>query len=153
MAGPSLLVGALSQGVALLGLFVVLPFVVAGAVIVFVSWRSSRGPAPLRTSEILASGDRAEADVLSVRNLGTVLDVRPMVRLDLRIRMGGSAAPFDRSVTQSVPRAMVRDLEPGAVVEVRVTPDRADAAVVVGALPRRPEAADVRPRRPEAPPT
>jgi len=117
--------------VALILLFVVLPFVVAALVIAFVSWRSSGGPAPVRTSDVLAHGDPAEADVLSVKALGGFLDVRPMVKMGLRIRVP-DASPFELEVTQSIPRGMLSELREGTVVEVRVTPDRATAAVVLG---------------------
>lgn len=158
---------AVSQGLVLVVLFVVLPFVVAGGVIAFVSWRSGQQPAPLRTSEILRTGEPGRGEVLAVRNLGTILEVRPMVRIDLRVTPvhrptnasspdasspdagptdGGSspamshpAAPstpydgrsFEISVTQALPRAVVRGIAPGDVVEVRITADRSAAAVVL----------------------
>ena len=163
---------AVSQGLVLVVLFVVLPFVVAGGVIAFVSWRSVQQPAPLRTSEILRTGEPGRGEVLAVRNLGTILEVRPMVRIDLRVTPvhrpthatspdasspdagspdagptdGGSspamshpAAPstpydgrsFEISVTQALPRAVVRGIAPGDVVEVRITADRSAAAVVL----------------------
>jgi len=125
---------AMTQALALLLLFVVLPFVVAGGVIAFVSWRSKGGPAPVRTSDILATGDPGEAEVLTVKAMGGFLDARPMVRMGLRVQAGGSA-PFDLEVTQSIPRGSLRDIRPGVRVEVRVTPDRSRAAVVLAGPP------------------
>jgi hypothetical protein len=55
-----------TQTQALLVLFVLVPFVVAGIVIAFVSWRSSTDPPPVRTSVILATGHPATAQVLSI---------------------------------------------------------------------------------------
>ena len=116
---------------ALVLLFVVLPFVVAGVVVAYIWWRSSGGPAPLRTSDVLATGEPAEAEVLSVKAMTGPLDVRPMVKMGLRISLGGQPA-LELEVTQAMPRSRLRDLRPGDVVEVRVTADRAAAAVVLG---------------------
>src|ERR1700730_9782588 len=55
------------QSKELLFLFLVLPFLVAGVVIAFVAWRSSGGPRPVLTSEILAGGLPAQAEILSVK--------------------------------------------------------------------------------------
>ena len=119
----------MTQVQALVILFVILPFAVAGGVIWFVTWRSSGDPPPIRTSEVLARGEPGEAEVLAVRSFGGLLDTRPMVRLDLRITTAGRSA-FDLQVTQSFPRAYARTLGPGDHVEVRVTADGAAAAVV-----------------------
>jgi hypothetical protein len=121
---------AITQSQALVVLFVVLPIPVAAAVIGFVVWRSSGEPPPVRTSAILADGDRAEATVLSVRALGGPLDMRPMLRFSLRVSAGPGEGPFDLEVVQSLPRGAVRDIHPGDVLEVRVTADRSAGAVV-----------------------
>jgi len=120
---------AMTQVQALVLLFVVLPFVVAGAVIAFINWRSSSAPAPVRTSTILATGDTAEGEVLAIKSFGGLLDTRPMVRLDLRVSTAGERA-FDLQVTQSLPRPFARALRVGDRVEVRVLPDHTAAAVV-----------------------
>jgi hypothetical protein len=122
---------AASQAVALLFLFVVLPFLVAAAVLWFVSWRWRDATPPVRTSEVLASGDVASAEVLSVKAVGGFFDMRPMVRLGLRVS-AAEEAPFELEVTQSIPRVLFRDLRIGDRVEVRVTRDRTAAAVVLG---------------------
>lgn len=127
------MLGAVTVGVALIVLFVVAPFGVAAAVIWFVSWRSGKGPAPIRTSDVLRDGEPAPAEVLTLRNLGTILDVRPMVRLGLRISPS-EGAPFDLEVTQTVSRGGLRQIRVGDRVEVRYLPDRSSAALVTGEL-------------------
>ena len=127
------MLGAVTVGVALLVLFVVVPFGVAAAVIWFVSWRSSKGPAPIRTSDVLRDGEAAPAEVLTLRNLGTILDVRPMVRVGLRISPSDGAT-FDLEVTQAVSRGGLRQIRVGDRVEVRYLPDRSSAALVTGEL-------------------
>src|SRR5579871_1724587 len=93
----------MTQVQALVLLFVVLPFVVAGGVIAFINWRSSATPPPVRTSTVLATGDPGDGEVLAIRSFGGLLDTKPMVRLDLRVTTAGRPA-FDLQVTQSLPR-------------------------------------------------
>ena len=121
---------ALTQSQALVLLFVVLPFVVAGPVILFVRWRWKGRPAPVRTSTILAYGDPARAEVLAIKPMGGFLDPRPMTRFSLRVTAGAGEAPFDLDVVQSMPRAVAREIRVGEVVEVRLTPDRSAGAIV-----------------------
>lgn len=123
---------SVTQALELLVLFVLLPFVVAGGVIAFVSWRSQGGPAPVRISELLAGGEPAEGEVLAVSPLGSILDARPMLEVRLRVRTAGSSAPFDLDVTQSVPRRVASRLRQGDVVELRVSADHSAGALVLG---------------------
>ena len=111
-------------------LFVVLPFLVAGLVIAFVSWRSSGGPPPVRTSTILSEGQPAEGEVLAVKPLGSFLEVRPMIRFSLRVRARDDEEPFELEVVQSLPRGAAREIHAGDVVEVRLTPDHSAGAIV-----------------------
>ena len=121
----------LSQSEALVFLFVILPFAVAGLVVAFVSWRSSHGPAPVRTSQILAEGLPGEAKVTSVKiTTGPFMDPHPMVRIGLQVTSGFDEPPFDLNVVQSLPKDVARRLRPGDTVEVRLSPDRSAGAVV-----------------------
>ncbi len=128
-----------TQVQALVLLFVLLPFLVAAAVIAFVSWRSKGDPPPIRTSTILAEGYPAEAEVVAVKTLGGFLDMRPMVRFALRVNAGPGEAPFDLEVVQSLPADVARRIRAGDVLDVRVTADRSAGAVVWGgpAMPGR----------------
>jgi hypothetical protein len=134
---PSLLASlfGLSPTQALVVLFVVLPFAVAAVVIPFVAWRHSGDPKPVLTSEILAHGVPANAEILSVRQLGTIIDLRPMVRFVLRVTVSAADAPFELEVIQSLPRYAVRDFRPGDRVDVRLTADHSAGAVVWSGLP------------------
>jgi hypothetical protein len=123
---------ALSQGQGLLLIFVVLPIVVAAVLVPFLVWRKSRGPRPVLTSEILATGERGEAEIVSVRTVGNILDPRPMVRFQLKVKASPAEPSFDLEVVQSLPRYVIGDFRSGDVVEVRFTPDRAAGAVVWG---------------------
>ncbi len=129
LAAPVL---AFSQADGLVLIFVVLPFVVAALLVPFMVWRNSRGPRPVLTSEILAGGVRGEAEIVSVRTLGSILDVRPMVRFQLKVRASAEEPAFDLEVVQSLPRYVIGEFRSGDVVEVRFTPDRAAGAVVWG---------------------
>jgi hypothetical protein len=132
----------LSATQALVVLFVVLPFAVAALVIPIVAWSHRGDPKPVRTSEILATGVRARAEILTVRSLGSILDLRPMVRFGLRVTAvdlpsavptgEDPGEPFDLEVVQSVPRSLVGVYQPGDTVEVRLTADRSAGAVVLG---------------------
>jgi hypothetical protein len=131
---PASLFG-LSPTQALVVLFVVLPFAVAAVVIPFVAWRHSNDPKPVLTSEVLAHGQPARAEIVSVRQLGTILDVRPMVRFTLRVTGGADDVPFELEVVQSLPRYAVRDFRPGDQVEVRLTADHSAGAIVWSGVP------------------
>lgn len=122
----------LTTSQALVVLFVLLPFALAAVIVPLVGWRSSRGPRPVLTSEILARGLPAEAEIRSVRPLGSIVDVRPMVRFELLVRAAPDEEPFELEVVQSLPRALVREFRPGDMVEVRVTEDRSAGAIVLG---------------------
>jgi hypothetical protein len=126
---------AFSQTEGLVLIFVVLPIVVAAVLVPFMVWRNSRGPRPILTSEILASGIPGEAEIVSVRNVGNILDPRPMVRFKLKVRPSGEEGPFDLEVVQSLPRHAIGGFRAGDVVEVRFTPDHTAGAVVWGVQP------------------
>jgi hypothetical protein len=111
-------------------LFVLLPFVVAAIIVPFVAWRSRNWPKPVLTSEILATGERATGEILSVKVLGTIVDLRPMVRLNLNVSPFTDEEPFELEVVQSFPRSVVYGLRPGERVDMRLTPDHAAGAVV-----------------------
>lgn len=122
----------LSTTQALVVLFVLLPFALAGVVVPFVAWRHRNDPAPVRTSDILANGTRARAEIVSVRSLGTIVDLKPMVRFVLRVSASEGKPPFDLEVVQAIPRSLVGAYRPGDSVEVRLTPDHSAGAVVLG---------------------
>lgn len=122
----------LSTTQALVVLFVLLPLALAAVVVPFVAWLHRGDPTPVRTSDILATGTSARAEILSVRSLGTIVDLRPMVRFALRVTPPDGDAPFDLEVVQSVPRSLVGAYRPGDRVEVRFMPDRSAGAVVLG---------------------
>ena len=82
------------------------------------------------TSEILATGERADGEIVSVRNLGTIVDLRPMVKVVLNITTHDGGEPFELEVVQSFPRSVIYSLRPGERVDVRLSPDRSAGAVV-----------------------
>ena len=128
----------LTQAQGLVIVFIVLPIVVAAIFVPIMVRVLSRGPRPVLTSELLATGTPAEGRVLRIRTLGTVLDVRPMVRFDLEIRVGPEEPPFELQVVQAVPRTMLGTWQPGDVVRVRLAPDRTAGAVEWGYEPGGP---------------
>ena len=118
-------------------LFVVLPFALAAVIFPLVAWRSkaSGTEKPVLTSDILATGRPGQAEIVSVRPLGSIVDMRPMVSFHLQVRAGPGWEPFPLEVVQSFPRQAVRQFRPGDVVEVRLTPDRSRGAVVWNPVP------------------
>ena len=113
-------------------LFILLPVVAALVIVPLLVWRLSGGPKPLLTSEILANGLPGEGEILNIRSLGNILDVRPMVRFGLRVTAGPDEEPFELEVVQSLPRSMVGVFRPGDRVQVRLTPDHTRGAIVWG---------------------
>ena len=128
----------MSTGVALLLIFVVLPFVVAPIIVSLVARRSPSMPAEYRTSELLAHGEIHRAEVLEWVNRGQFLDPRPMVSVRLQV---DAADPFELVVTQSVPRRLLGKLRAGEQLEVRLSADHRAGAVV---LPEDDESDDER---------
>jgi hypothetical protein len=82
------------------------------------------------TRDILATGERAEGEIVSVRNMGTVVDLRPMVRVVLNVSTVDGEQPFELEVVQAFPRSVVYALRPGERVEMRLAPDRSAGAIV-----------------------
>jgi hypothetical protein len=122
----------LSQVQALVILFVLLPIVAAAVIVpLMVRWLS-RGPTPMRTSELLAHGTPAEGTILGIRSLGNILDVKPMVRFELQVTADAGEEPFDLAVVQALPRSMVGVFRPGDIVRLRLSPDRSRGAIEWG---------------------
>jgi hypothetical protein len=111
---------------------VLLPFALAAVIFPLVAWRSKGAPKPALTSDILAHGEPGRARIVAIRNLGTLVDVRPMVRFTLQVKAFGEDVPFDMEVVQALPRSLVPAYKPGDIVDVRFTPDRTAGAVVLG---------------------
>lgn len=118
---------------ALVALFVVLPFALAALIFPLVAWRSSAragGEKPVLTRDILISGLPGRAQIVSVRPLGSIVDMRPMVSFQLRVLSSPAEEPFSLEVIQSFPRSALRQFHPGDPVEIRLTPDLSRGAVV-----------------------
>lgn len=112
---------------------------VAAAVIVPVLvWWLSKGPKPLLTSELLDHGTPAQGEILRIRTLSHVLDLRPMVRFSLRVTAGAGEDPFDLDVVQALPRSMLGVFRPGDVVRLRLSSDRSTGAIEWGYEPPEP---------------
>lgn len=122
----------LSTTEALVILFVILPVALAAVIFPLVAWRAERsgGEKPVLTSDILASGVPGRAQIVSVRPLGSIVDMRPMVSFRLKVVTSPAGEPFDLEVIQSFPRSALRQFRPGDTVEVRLTPDLSRGAVV-----------------------
>lgn len=111
-------------------LFVVLPFALAAVLVPLYAWRTSGRPTPPLTRDILATGVPAQARIVAVRNMGTIVDLRPMVRFNLQVTTGPGEEPFDLEVVQSLPRAAIYQFKKGDFIQVRLTLDRTAGAVV-----------------------
>ncbi|GAC1587704.1 MAG: hypothetical protein NVS3B21_02850 [Acidimicrobiales bacterium] len=118
----------------LLLLFVVAPFLVAALVLGVIAWTTRNDDVPVRTSTVLQTGRQEWAEIIRMRTLGSVLDLRPIVEVVVRIA-DEQDGPHDMIVTQAIPRRAVRTLRPGDRVELRVLAEYSAAAIV---LPDRP---------------
>ena len=108
-----------------------LPIVFAAIFVpLLVRWLS-RGPRPILTSELLATGTRAEGTIREVRSLGNILDMRPMTRFVVEVTVDGGD-PFELVVVQSLPRSMVGVLRRGDIVQLRLSPDQSAGAIELG---------------------
>ncbi len=119
-----------TQGTALVFLFVILPVLLAVVVAWFVERRSAPFPAEHRTSHLLREGTPAEATLIDWRlPPQPFLDRHPMVTFDVEV---AGDPPAAMQITQSVRRPVLRSLEKGMTVDIRLSPDRAAAAIVFG---------------------
>ena len=125
----------LSQTQALVVLFVVLPLALAAVIVPLAVWRLSRGPKPVLTSEILDHGLPGEAEIISVRPLGSFLEFRPMVRFVLRVSADSGGVPSSWKWFSRCRVPVMSNFRPGGMVEVRLTPDHSRGAVVWGNRP------------------
>ncbi len=122
----------LSTNQALVVLFVLAPFALGAVIVPLVAWRTSGAPRPMLISEILATGRPAEAEIMEVRHLGNILDMKPMIRFQLRVKVVDDDEAFDLEVVQSFPRSVAGRFRRGEFVEVRVSDDRSAGAIVWG---------------------
>ena len=120
----------LSTNQALVVLFVLLPFALAALIVPFVAWRTRNWPKPMLTRDILATGERAYGEIVTVKNMGTIVDFRPMVKVVLNVSAPDIDSPFEMEVVQSFPRSVIYGLRPGETVEMRLSPDRCAGAIV-----------------------
>jgi hypothetical protein len=128
------MMATLGQSASLLVLFVALPIAVGVAVMSVMARRGPVAAPGTRTSELLATGEPADADVLELRKLGSIFDQRPMVRLRLEVHPAAGDT-FELTVVQSLPRRVVGTLTPGTRVQARLGPDHTTGAIVVAAGP------------------
>lgn len=118
-----------SQGTLLVLLFVVLPLVLAYVVAQVVQWRSDPFPPERRTSVLLRDGDPTTGTILGWQTPAqSFLDRHPMVTF--RVALAGEEER-EIEITQSVPRAVLRGLQRGMTVDVRLSADRVDGAIVL----------------------
>lgn len=87
------------------------------------------------TSELLAEGTPAQAEIVRIRSLGHVLDLRPMVEFTLNVAGDAGGPPFELKVVQAVPRNMLGLFRTGDQVRVRLSPDRSIGAIEYGYEP------------------
>lgn len=119
------MVFGLTQGAALVFLFVILPVLLAVVVFLYVERHSEPYPAEHRTSNILREGTPSEATLLDWRlPPQSLLDRHPMVTFDVEV----AGAPMQ--IIQSVPRTVLRSLEKGMTVDIRLSSDAAVGAIV-----------------------
>jgi hypothetical protein len=111
-------------------LFVGLPILVGLVVMSIVHWRSEPVAPGMRTSELLATGELATAEVLDVRTAGGFMDPRPMVGFKLLVTPS-AGDPFQLVVVQPVQRDKIRRVGRGTLVDIRLSADRTAAAVVL----------------------
>jgi hypothetical protein len=120
------------QTISLLVLFIVVPIAVGVGIMTVMTRRGPVAEPGTLTSELLATGEPAEAEVLELRSLGSIFDIRPMVRLRLEVHPA-TGTTFELTVVQSLPRRAARTLTPGTRVQARLGPNRTTGAIILGA--------------------
>lgn len=81
------------------------------------------------SQRILMTGMPAQAKIIGLQDTGTRLNDNPLVVIGLEINNGSQ--PYQTQVRQIVPMIRMSQVQPGAMVEVRIDPqDRSKVAIV-----------------------
>ena len=124
---------AVSDGVALLFLFVVLPVILGLAITALVQWRSAPVPTEHLTSELLRNGTATEATLIDWSAPGvSFVDLRPMVTFRVALP---DRDPAEMLITQSVPRGALRSIREGMKVTVLLSADGTAGAIAFSEEP------------------
>jgi hypothetical protein len=72
-------------------------------------------------TQLAGAGEPATAQVLAARDTGTLINMQPVLEIDLLVTRAGSP-PYPATVSQLVPHAQLGALTPGATISVRIDP-------------------------------
>jgi hypothetical protein len=72
-------------------------------------------------TQLTASGEPATAQVLAARDTGTLINMQPVLEIDLLVNRAGQP-PYPATVSQLVPHAQLGALPPGTTISVKVDP-------------------------------
>jgi hypothetical protein len=86
-------------------------------------WARKAGRAAAAAQRLRATGVPGEADIVSVRQTGVVLnEINPQVELELNIRLADGRSPYPVTVKEFVPGIAIGRLSNGQPLPVRVDP-------------------------------
>jgi hypothetical protein len=77
---------------------------------------------------LMSSGIVGRARIDQVADTGTAVNDNPQVRFTLTVTIPGRD-PYPATLTQVVRRIAIRHFQPGATVQVRVSPDDPEALI------------------------
>jgi hypothetical protein len=81
-------------------------------------------------AQLQGAGEPATAQVRALRDTGTLINMQPVLEIDLLVNREG-AVPYPATVSQMVSHAQLGVMQPGAVLAVKVDPAH-PATVLIG---------------------
>jgi hypothetical protein len=105
----------------LITMSIVLPIVFGIGITVAVLLWVRRFMGRVTGADLKATGQDAQATILKIWDTGTTVNMNPVVGFVLEVR-APAQAPYQVETTSLIPRLMIAQYQPGAIVPIKVDP-------------------------------
>ena len=80
-------------------------------------------------TQLAGNGEPATAQVLAARDTGTMINMQPVLEIDLLVSREGQP-PYPATVSQMIPNAQLGTVTPGAMLAVKVDPSNPQTVLI-----------------------
>jgi hypothetical protein len=80
-------------------------------------------------TQLAGNGEPATAQVLAARDTGTMINMQPVLEIDLLVSRDGQP-PYPATVSQMIPNAQLGTVAPGATLAVKVDPSNPQTVLI-----------------------